>query len=60
MNKLSRRIIGAIPVLLGISFLIFLLMHIAPGDPVSPCFWATMPRLRISSGRATNGAWIDR
>jgi peptide/nickel transport system permease protein len=35
MNKLCRRIIGAIPVLLGISFLIFLLMHIAPGDPVS-------------------------
>src|SRR5258705_6131500 len=35
MNKLSRRIIGAIPVILGISFLIFLLMHIAPGDPVS-------------------------
>ena len=35
MNKLSRRIIGAIPVLLGISFLIFLLVHIAPGDPVS-------------------------
>jgi len=35
MNTLSRRIIGAIPVLLGISFLIFLLMHIAPGDPVS-------------------------
>src|SRR5258707_15873938 len=35
MNKLSRRIIGAIPVLLGISFLIFLLMHIAGGDPVS-------------------------
>lgn len=35
MNTFSRRIIGAIPVLLGISFLIFLLMHIAPGDPVS-------------------------
>jgi peptide/nickel transport system permease protein len=35
MNTLSRRIIGAVPVLLGISFLIFLLMHIAPGDPVS-------------------------
>ena len=27
--------IGAIPVLIGISFLIFLLMHIAPGDPVT-------------------------
>jgi len=35
MNTLSRRILGAIPVLLGISFLVFMLMHIAPGDPVS-------------------------
>ncbi|HWP60660.1 MAG TPA: ABC transporter permease [Candidatus Acidoferrales bacterium] len=32
---LKRRAIGAIPVLLGISFLVFLLMHLAPGDPVS-------------------------
>ncbi len=32
---LRRRIIGAIPVVLGISFLVFLLMHLAPGDPVS-------------------------
>jgi peptide/nickel transport system permease protein len=35
MNAIRRRLIGAIPVLFGISFLIFLLMHIAPGDPVS-------------------------
>src|SRR5438105_6215632 len=35
MNRLSRRIIGAVPVILGISFLIFLLMHIAPGDQVT-------------------------
>lgn len=35
MNTLVRRIVGAIPVILGISFLIFMLMHIAPGDPVS-------------------------
>jgi peptide/nickel transport system permease protein len=35
MNTLSRRLLGAIPVLLGISFLVFMLMHIAPGDPVS-------------------------
>jgi ABC-type dipeptide/oligopeptide/nickel transport system permease component len=34
MTKLARRIIGAIPVLLGISFLVFLLLHLAPGDPV--------------------------
>ena len=35
MNTLSRRLVGAVPVLIGISFLIFLLMHIAPGDPVT-------------------------
>ncbi|MGH7834025.1 MAG: ABC transporter permease [Candidatus Binatia bacterium] len=32
---LKRRFIGAIPVLFGISFLVFLLMHLAPGDPIS-------------------------
>jgi peptide/nickel transport system permease protein len=32
---LRRRFIGAIPVLFGISFLVFLLMHLAPGDPIS-------------------------
>src|SRR4026209_2537547 len=35
MNKLIRRFVGALPVLLAISFLIFLLVHIAPGDPVT-------------------------
>jgi ABC-type dipeptide/oligopeptide/nickel transport system permease component len=34
MTKIGRRIIGAVPVLLGISFLVFMLMHLAPGDPV--------------------------
>lgn len=29
-----RRIVGAVPVLFGISFLVFMLMHLAPGDPV--------------------------
>lgn len=32
---LRRKLLGAIPVLFGISFLVFLLMHIAPGDPVT-------------------------
>lgn len=31
---IKRRLIGAVPVLFGISFLVFLLMHLAPGDPV--------------------------
>jgi ABC-type dipeptide/oligopeptide/nickel transport system permease component len=35
MKTLIRRIVGAIPVLIAISFLIFMLMHIAPGDPVT-------------------------
>lgn len=35
MKTLARRLIGAVPVIIGISFLIFLLMHIAPGDPVT-------------------------
>lgn len=32
---LSRRLLRAIPVILGVSILVFLLMHLAPGDPVS-------------------------
>jgi ABC-type dipeptide/oligopeptide/nickel transport system permease component len=34
MTTIGRRIVGAVPVLFGISFLVFLLMHLAPGDPV--------------------------
>lgn len=32
---LRRRLIGAIPVLLGVTFIVFFLMHLAPGDPVN-------------------------
>lgn len=32
---IRRRLAGAIPVLLGMSFLVFMLMHLAPGDPVT-------------------------
>ena len=35
MTTIVRRIIGAVPVLLGISFIVFLLLHLAPGDPVT-------------------------
>lgn len=34
MITIGRRIVGAVPVLLGISFIVFMLMHLAPGDPV--------------------------
>ena len=29
----TRRLLGAIPLLIGVSFVVFLLLHIAPGDP---------------------------
>ena len=35
MTTIVRRIIGAVPVLLGISFIVFLLLHLASGDPVT-------------------------
>ena len=30
----ARRLLHLVPVLLGISFLVFLLVHLVPGDPV--------------------------
>jgi peptide/nickel transport system permease protein len=35
---LARRLLGAIPLVLGILTLIFFLMHLAPGDPTSRYF----------------------
>ena len=32
---IRRRLVGAIPVLIGMSFLVFFLMQLAPGDPVT-------------------------
>ncbi len=34
LRYLARRLLHTIPVLLGISFLVFLLVHLVPGDPV--------------------------
>ena len=31
---LVRRLLGLVPVILGVSMIVFLLMHLAPGDPV--------------------------
>jgi peptide/nickel transport system permease protein len=38
INYLLRRILGAIPLLLGILTLIFFIIHIAPGDPTARYF----------------------
>nr|MBC8367688.1 ABC transporter permease [bacterium] len=31
---IARRLLGALPVLLGVTFLSFLLLYVVPGDPV--------------------------
>lgn len=33
LNYVAKRILWAIPVLLGVSFIAFVMMHLAPGDP---------------------------
>ena len=38
LRFLARRVIGSIPLVLGILTLIFFIMHLAPGDPTSRYF----------------------
>ena len=33
----GRRLLGAIPLLFGILTILFLILHLAPGDPLPPC-----------------------
>ena len=35
LSFLGRRLLGAIPLVLGILTLIFFIMHLAPGDPTT-------------------------
>ena len=41
MKFLIRRLLLAIPVLLGVSFIVFVIMHVIPGDPVQLIFSGT-------------------
>lgn len=34
ISYLSRRILYALPIMLGVAFLCFMLVHISPGDPL--------------------------
>ena len=38
LGYLARRLIGSVPLVLGILTLIFFIMHLAPGDPTSRYF----------------------
>ena len=35
INYLARRILYALPIMLGVAFMCFMLVHIAPGDPLA-------------------------
>ena len=34
LSYISKRLLQAVPVLIGVSILVFLLIHLIPGDPV--------------------------
>jgi peptide/nickel transport system permease protein len=40
---IARRLLGAIPLLIGIATLIFVVIHIAPGDPTATLFSPQVP-----------------
>ncbi|MGE5653537.1 MAG: nickel ABC transporter permease [Bacillota bacterium] len=50
-----RRLLSLIPVLLGISFITFMLLHLTPGDPVSMMFGDNMPTADIERVREALG-----
>lgn len=55
---LRRRLIGALPVLIGVSFIVFFLMHLAPGDPVTLLLGEDATQADIDKTRAEWG--LDR
>jgi peptide/nickel transport system permease protein len=50
-----RRLLGAIPLLLGIATLIFFVLHIAPGDPTAFLFGPNIPPEVIEQTRRNFG-----
>lgn len=55
IRHIGRRALQAIPLLLGIATLIFLILHLAPGDPTALWFNPNIPpevleRMRVSMG----------
>ena len=61
-----RRLLYAVPILLGVSMLVFALIHLAPGDVVDILVPPEVPRevadsaappLRASTSRSTSSIW---
>ena len=43
ISYLIRRLLYSVPIALGVSLMIFLLVHLAPGDPISAIAPADAP-----------------
>jgi len=52
---IGRRLLGAIPLLLGIATLIFVVLHLAPGDPTGLLFGSGVPPEVIEQTRRNFG-----
>ena len=55
MIYIVRRILYAAPVALGVALLVFLLVHIAPGDPISAILPPDAPQELVTKLKAYYG-----
>jgi peptide/nickel transport system permease protein len=55
MIYIVRRVVYAAPVALGVALLVFLLVHIAPGDPISAILPADAPQELVNKLKAYYG-----
>ena len=55
MIYIVRRVLYAAPVALGVALLVFLLVHIAPGDPISAILPPDTPQELVAKLKAYYG-----
>src|SRR4051812_23163677 len=58
LSYLLRRVLYAVPIALGVTLLAFLLVHIAPGDPLNAIAPADAPKEVIDALKSAYG--LDR
>ena len=57
-SYLFRRLLNLIPILIGISFLSFVLINLSPSDPAEVAM-KSLPRKRCSRKPVQSSAWIN-
>src|SRR4051794_23915077 len=56
LGYVRGRLLAAVPVVLGVSIVVFLMLHLVPGDPISVMFAdASLPPEQIAQLRAQLG-----